>query len=134
MNDRKRQRLLDRIQRPSGTVGTDLPDEITVQGTTIDLTEFIFECKRLETIPETERERIEDVKAKLRRERLERKQRIARDDISEDEGTQLVRDIHGLDRALNALEGLDEPSIDEQIRRQKLEDARELRSLIDLGL
>ncbi|WP_226480906.1 DUF5788 family protein [Natrinema amylolyticum] len=131
MNDRKRQRLLDRIRRPSGTLGEDLPDEITVQGTAIDLTEFVFECKRLETISEDERNHIEETKRQLKRERLARKQRIARDDISEEEGDRLVRSIHGLDRALNALEGLDEPSVSEKIRQKKLEDARELQSLID---
>ncbi|ELZ20792.1 hypothetical protein C477_06061 [Haloterrigena salina JCM 13891] len=131
MNDRKRRQLLEKIRRPSGTLGTDLPAEITVQGTEIDLTEFVFECKRLETIPDEERDRIEEMKRKLRRERLARKQRLVREDISETEGERLVQTILGLDRALTALDGLDEPSIGEQIRRKKLEDARELLSLIN---
>lgn len=131
MNDRQRRRLLERIDRPSQTIGKDVPDELTVQGATIDLKAFVFECKRLETIPKHERERIERVKTDLRRERLERKQRIAREDLAAEEGERLVRSIHGIDRALNALEGLDSPSIGEQIRRKRLEDARELRSLLN---
>lgn len=131
MNDRQRRRLLERVDRPSQTIGKDVPDELTVQGTTIDLKAFVFECKRLETIPKHERERIETVKTDLRRERLERKQRIAREDLAVEEGERLVQSIHGIDRALNALEGLDSPSIGEQVRRKRLEDARELRSLLN---
>lgn len=130
MNERQRRQLLERTRRPSATLGGEIPEEITVQGTTVDLNQFVFECKRLETIPEDERERIEEVKTKLRRERLERKRRIERDEIRYEEGERLVRTIHGIDRALNALEGLDSPDIEEQIRRKKIEDARELLALL----
>ncbi len=105
-------------------------DELTVRGTTIDVQEFVFECKRLEAIPESEREAIEGMKTKLKRERLARKQRIEREEMTEEEGERLVRSIHGIDRALNALEGLDSPSIEEEMRLKKLKDARELLSLI----
>jgi hypothetical protein len=130
MNEQQRRELIGEIQRSTGTIGSDLPDELDVQGTTIDVREFVFECKRLDAIPEGERERIDDVKADLRRERLERKQRLEREDISVAEGEDLVESIHGLDRALNALDGLDEPDLGEQLRHEKLEDARELLSLM----
>ncbi len=70
------------------------------------------------------------MKTKLKRERLARKQRIEREEITEEEGERLVRSIHGIDRALTALEGLDTPNIEEEMRLKKLEDARELLSLI----
>jgi hypothetical protein len=111
-------------------VGREIPDELTVQGTTIDVKEFVFECKRLDAVPESERERVEAVKTELRRERLERKQRLEREDVTRQEGERLVESIHGIDRALNALEGLDAPSIGEDLRQKQLEDARELLSLI----
>ncbi|EFW93501.1 hypothetical protein ZOD2009_03782 [Haladaptatus paucihalophilus DX253] len=130
MNERQRQRLLDRIQRPSATVGKQMVDELTIQGTTIDVQEFVFECKRLEAIPESERDAIEEMKTKLKRERLARKQRIDRGEIAVEEGERLVRSIHGIDRALTALEGLDSPNIEEEVRLKKLKDARELISLI----
>ena len=130
MNERQRRHLLERTRRPSAILGEEIPDEITVQGTTIDLKAFVFECKQLETIPDEEHERIEEVKTKLRRERLERKRRIERDEITHEEGERLVRSIHGIDRALNALEGLDSPGIEEQIRQKKIEDARELLALL----
>ncbi|KZN25332.1 hypothetical protein A4G99_02170 [Haladaptatus sp. R4] len=133
MNERQRERLLDEVDRPSGTIGKRIPEKITIQGTTVDLNAFVFECKRLETIPDGERDRIEEVKRQLKRERLERKHRIERDDISYVEGEQLVESIRGIDRAYNALEGLDSPSIGEQMRRKKLDDARELMTLVRLG-
>ena len=107
-----------------------MPDELAVQGTTIDVKEFVFECKRLDTVPDSERERVEEVKTMLRRERLERKQRVEREDITHEEGERLVESIHGIDRALNALEGLETPDIGEELRQKKLEGARELLSLI----
>lgn len=131
IGERKRQRLLDKSRRQSGTIGVELPDTVTVQGTEVDLTEFVFECQRLEAIPEDERERIETVKNRLRRERLARRQRIAEDDITEEEGERLVDSIRGLDRAITALEGLDEPSYTEQLRRKQIEDAEKLLSLIE---
>lgn len=130
MNEQERDRLLDRVHRPSGTLGREIPDEITIQGSSIDVKAFVFECNRLETIPEDTREEVDELKTELRRERLERKQRIARDDISYEEGERLVASIRGIDRAINALEDLDAPDIGEQLRQKKMADARELLTLI----
>lgn len=131
MNERQRERLLDRIERPSRTIGEEIPEQLSVLGTTIDLKEFVFECNRLETIPEDEQDRIEEMKRDLRRERLARKHRIARDDISYEEGEQIARSIHGIDRAVNALESIDSPGIDEELRQKRIEDAKELLALLD---
>jgi len=131
MNERERQRLLDSTQRKSGTIGQQIPETVTVQGTEVELREFVFECKRLESIPDDERERIEEMKTALKRERLARKQRIADDDISYEAGERLVDVIRGLDRAINALEGLDSPSLSEELRRKQIRDAEKLLSLID---
>lgn len=131
MNERQRERLLDRIERPSRTIGEEIPEQLSVLGTTIDLKEFVFECNRLETIPEDEQDRIEEMKRDLRRERLARKHRIARDDISYEEGERIARSIHGIDRAVNALESIDSPGIDEELRQKRIEDAKELLALLD---
>jgi hypothetical protein len=120
VNDRQRERLLDRIRRPSSAVGAEMTDEITVEGRTVDLTALLFECDRLEA-----------AKAALRRERLDRKQRIARDEVDYEEAEQLVEGIRGIDRALTALEGLDESDIGEERRQKRLEDARELLALVE---
>ena len=131
MNERERQRLLDSTQRKSGTIGEEIPETVTVQGSEVDLREFVFECKHLEAVPDEERERIEEMEQKLKRERLARKQRIADDDITYEEGERLVDVIRGLDRAINALEGLDSPSLSEELRRKRIRDAEKLLSLVE---
>jgi hypothetical protein len=131
MNERERQRLLDSTQRKSGTIGEEIPETVTVQGNEVDLREFVFECKRLKAVPDEERERIEEMERKLKRERLARKQRIADDDITYEEGERLVDVIRGLDRAINALEGLDSPSLSEELRRKRIRDAEKLLSLVE---
>lgn len=133
MNDRERERLLDRVHQPSNSIGKSIPERLEVAETTIDLKEFVFECKRLDAVPEERREEIADVKRTLERERLQRKQQIADGDVSAETGEELVRSIHGVDRALNALEGLESPSIGEELREKKLEDARELLSLAEIS-
>ncbi|WP_323675422.1 DUF5788 family protein [Halorubellus sp. PRR65] len=133
MTERERRRLLSKLQRRSGMVGGDIPDELTVQGETVDVKAFVFECDDLDGIPESERERLESLKRALKRERLERKQRLEREALSVEEGEAIVREVRGIDRALNALEGLDAPGIEEQLRREELENAQELRALMDLA-
>ena len=48
-----------------------------------------------------------------------------------EEGERFVESIHGIDRALTALDGVDGPDIDEQVRQQRLSNARELVSLLE---
>lgn len=130
MNDEQRRRLLGKIRRPGSTIGESIPDEVALQGTTVDVKALVFECDDLAVVPPSKRDEIEDVKTALRRGRLERKQRIAEGDISYEDGERLVEELHGLDRAINALEELDEPDLGEKLRRKKLDDARELLSLV----
>ncbi len=106
MKQFERKQLLERIERESATVGASIPDQITVQGEEIDLREFVFEIRRRDTVPRGERERVENAKRNLRRERLQRKQRIEDGDITREEGERLAEAIIGLDRALNELENL----------------------------
>ncbi len=108
MREFERKQLLERIEREGATIGADIPDSITIQGDDIDLQEFVFEIRRRETVPSGERERVERAKKNLRRERLQRKQRIEdeEEEISFEEGEALAQSIIGIDRALNALEQL----------------------------
>lgn len=131
MDEYERKRLLARVERNSGTIGTELPETVTVQGTEIDLRELVFECKRLDAVTGEDRERLEATKRKLKRERLARKQRIADDEVTVEEGEQLVERIRGLDRAITALEGVDTPSYSETLRQKKEQDARRLLSLVE---
>ena len=106
MQEYERKRLLERVEREGATVGATIPETVEVQGETIDLQEFVFEVKRREGVPPGERDRVERAKRNLRRERLQRKQRIEDGDVTREEGERLVESIVGIDRALNALESL----------------------------
>jgi hypothetical protein len=120
----ERKQLLERIQREGATVGTTIPEQITVQGEEIDLQEFVFEIRRRDTVPPGERDRVEQAKRNLRRERLQRKQRLEDADISREEGERLAETIIGLDRALNELENLGPVDLEAEQQAQETADRK----------
>ena len=124
MEEYERKLLVERIGREGATVGVSIPDRITVQGRELDLREFVFEIKRRETVPPGERERVEEAKRNLRRERLQRKQRIEAGEISFEEGERLAESIVGIDRALEALESLGPSDVEAEAKRQKAMDQK----------
>ena len=124
MDEYERKLLVERIGREGATVGVSIPERITVQGQEIDLREFVFEIKRRETVPPGERERVEEAKRNLRRERLQRKQRIENDDIDFEEGERLAESIVGIDRALEALGSLGPSDVEGEAKRQETMDQK----------
>ena len=120
----QRKQLLERIGRDGATVGAEIPDEIEIQGETLDLHEFVFEIKRRETIPPGERDRVETAKRNLRRERTERVDRIENDAISYEEGSDLADAVIGIDRALNALDQLEPVDLEAEAERQAAADQK----------
>ena len=120
----ERKRLLERIEREGATVGADIPETISVQGEEIDLRSFVFEIKRRDTVPSGERERVAQAKKNLRRERLQRKQRLEAGDISAEEGRALATAIIGIDRALNALEQLGPANLEAEQQAQEAADTK----------
>lgn len=124
MKEYERKVLLERIDREAATVGTRIPDEIEIQGEAIELRSFVFEIKRRDSIPQGERERVERAKRNLRRERIERVERIEEGTISYEAGEELAASIIGIDRALEALEGLRAPSPEAEAERQAAADRK----------
>jgi len=124
VEDFEREMLLERIEREGATVGQAIPDEIEVQGDPIDLRAFVFEIRKRETVPPGERERVDRAKKNLRRERLQRKQRIEAGEIGFEEGEALARSIIGIDRALNALEQLGSVDLESEAERQETADRK----------
>jgi hypothetical protein len=120
----ERKQLLERIQREGATVGASIPETIEVQGETLDLREFVFEVKRLDRVPADMREEVAAAKKNLRRERLQRKQRIERDEVSREEAEALVDAIVGIDRALNALESLGPTDLEAEVETQEVMDQK----------
>lgn len=120
----ERKQLLERIEREAATVGASIPDEITIQGEEIDLQQFVFEIRRRDTIPPGERERVDRAKKNLRRERLQRKQRIEEGQITFEEGERIANAIIGIDRALTELESLDPTDLEREEQAQEAADRK----------
>ncbi|MFP8889408.1 DUF5788 family protein [Natrialbaceae archaeon A-CW2] len=130
----ERKQLLERIGREGATIGADIPDEIEVQGETIDLQEFVFEIKRRDTVPSGERERVEQAKRNLRRERVQRVERIEEGDIDREEGEALATSVIGIDRALNALESLGPTDLEREQQAQQTADKKRWMSFLKKAL
>ncbi|MFC5135750.1 MULTISPECIES: DUF5788 family protein [Haloferacaceae] len=124
MREYERKGLLERVEREAATVGAEIPEEIEVQDEPIDLRSFVFEIKRRETVPPGERDRVERAKRNLRRERLERLERIEEDEVSYERGEELAASIIGIDRALEALEGLNASDPETEAERQEAADRK----------
>ena len=118
----ERKRLLERIEREGATVGADIPEEIEIQGEEVALQEFVFEIGRRESVPAGER--VDRAKRNLRRERLQRKQRIEDGDIPYEEGSELASAIVGIDRALEALEQLGRVDIEREAQAKEAADQK----------
>ena len=134
MKEYERKGLLERVSREAATVGAEIPEEIEIQGESIDLQSFVFEIKRLETVPPGERDRVEQAKRNLRRERLERLELIEDNEVSYPEGEQLAASIIGIDRALEALEGLNAPDPETEAKRQEMADRKRWMSFLKKAL
>ncbi|AZQ13809.1 DUF5788 family protein [Halorubrum sp. PV6] len=134
MKKYERKGLLERVNREAATVGADIPEEIEVQGESIDLRSFVFEIKRRDTIPPGERDRVEQAKRNLRRERLARLEPIEENEVSYEEGEALAASIIGIDRALEALEGLDAADPETEAKRQEAADRKRWMSFLKKAL
>jgi hypothetical protein len=130
----ERKQLLERVEREGATVGADIPEAIDVQGESINLREFVFEIKRLDTVPEGELDRVDEAKKNLRRERLQRKQLLEEGDISREKGEELVGAIIGIDRALNALESLGPTDLERESKAKEAADQKRWMSFLKQAL
>jgi len=130
----ERKQLLERIEREGATVGASIPEEIEVQGETVALQEFVFETRKRETVPPGERERVDRAKKNLRRERLQRKQRLEDGTIPFEEGERLVEAVIGINRALNALEQLGPTDLEAEVEAKETADRKRWVSFLQQAL
>lgn len=134
MKSYERKQLLERIEQEGATVGAQIPDEIIVQGERLALREFVFETRSRESIPTGERERVEEAKRNLRRERGERRQRLEEGEISREEGESLTESIIGIDRALHALSDLGATDIEAEADASEVADQKRWLSFLKQAL
>jgi len=124
VHEYERKQLLERVEREGATVGATIPDTIEIDGESLDLSAFVFETRRQETIPADHRERVEAVKTKLRRERNRRIERLESGDVSYEQGEDLADSIVGIDRALEALESLESGDIEAEKQAARTADRK----------
>ena len=134
MKEYQRKQLLERVGREGAIVGASIPERIEIQGQDVDLQAFVFEIQRRETIPRGERDRVETAKKNLRRERLQRFQRLEEEDITYEEGQDLAAAIIGIDRALNALENLGPTDLERERQAQEAADRKRWMSFLKQAL
>ncbi len=130
----ERKQLLERIDRDGATVGRQIPAEIDVQGETVELRSFVFETKRLATIPSERRERIETLKVALRRERTERVERIETEALDFETADQLADSVIGIDRALSALSQLGPVDLAAEIAAKEAADSKRWQQFLKQAL
>ena len=124
MQEYERKQLLERVGRDGATVGASIPDRIEIQGEEVNLQEFVFEIKRRDTVPPGERERVDQAKRNLRRERRERLDVVETGEVSFEEGERLAESIIGIDRALDALEQLRPPDLEQKAKAEEAADRK----------
>ncbi|SFR43937.1 MULTISPECIES: DUF5788 family protein [Halorubrum] len=109
IGDDAREALLDRVNSPSATVGASVPDEVEIHGETVDLSAFIVESRKVDAVPPALDRKVTAARESLRAERERRVERLETEDIDRETGETLVEEAIGIDRALNALEGIRRP-------------------------
>lgn len=124
MKEHERKQLLERVEREGATVGSRIPERIELDGEPFDLRAFVFEVKRRDTVPSGDREQVEAVKKRLRRERLARLRTIEAGEVDYETGRELAESIHGIDRALNALGSLEPSDLEEEASAQQAADRK----------
>ncbi len=124
MDDPQRKQLLERVNREGATIGHRIPEQITIQGESVALRDFVFEVRQRESYPQSERERVKRATRNLRRGRKQRLETLEEDPISYEDGEQLVEEIIGIDRALNALGSLEATDIEAEAEQQEVADKR----------
>ncbi|WP_232700993.1 DUF5788 family protein [Halobacterium wangiae] len=134
MREYERKQLLERVDREGATIGASIPEEIDLQGESFALQPFVFEVKKHDSVPAALREEVEETKKLLRRERVQRRERLEEADITREDGEEIVAVLVGIDRALNALESLGRTSIEAEAKASERADQKRWYSFLKEAL
>ncbi|ELZ27888.1 DUF5788 family protein [Halorubrum distributum] len=107
--DDVREALLDRVTSQSATVGASVPDEVEVDGTALDLSAFIVESRKVDAVPPALDRKVTAARDALRAERERRLDRLETEPLDRETAETIAEEVIGIDRALNALEGIRRP-------------------------
>ena len=131
MDDAAREKLLDRVNRQSATIGASLPETVTVGDEELPLAEFVIETRKVPGVPPEHRDVLANAKQTLRSERASRLDRLESEPLDREEAETLADEIVGLDRALNALENIRQPNYGDTARTAAIEDHRRWATFLD---
>lgn len=131
MNDEERKQYLKEVKRKGSTIGAKLPEVIEVGGDELKLNEFLIETRKVEGVPPEAQETIAEAVRLLQDERKKRVERLENEAIDHETAAELVTEINGIDRALNALKNIRKPSYGEQSRKSTVEDYKKWFDLLD---
>jgi hypothetical protein len=131
MDDEDRREYIRRVQSEGSTVGAELPDTITVGGDELELAEFLIETRKIDRIPPEAKEKITDAKRVLKTERKRRFDRLETEHIDHETAEELVGEINGLDRALNALDTIRRPNYGDESQSAMIEDYKKWLGFLD---
>ncbi|WP_424014711.1 DUF5788 family protein [Halorubrum xinjiangense] len=109
IGDDEREALLDRVNSQGATVGARVPDEIEVDGSPLDLSAFIVETRKVDSVPPAINRKVTAARESLRSERARRLDRLETEPVDRETAEALAEEVIGIDRALNALEGIRRP-------------------------
>lgn len=118
MKEYEREALLDRADRDSVSVGTRIPRTVELDGDEFELADYVFEARA------GERDDIKEKKKLLRRRRNDLLDRIREEDLTYEEGEDVVERVAGIDRALNVLQGTGEGIEAEARAKEKADQKR----------
>ncbi|VTT87746.1 hypothetical protein DM2_1080 [Halorubrum sp. DM2] len=121
VTDAEREALLDRVNDQSATIGASVPDEVEIDGTAVDLSTFIVECRKVDAIPPAMERKVASTREALRAERERRVERLETDPIDRETAETLAEAVIGIDRALNALSTIRHPSFADEHHADRLD-------------
>ncbi|MEF8821579.1 MAG: DUF5788 family protein [Halovenus sp.] len=131
MDDEDRREYISQVQSEGSTVGVKIPETITVGGDELELAEFLIETRKIDRIPPEAKEKITEAKRVLKAERKRRFDRLENEPIDHETAEELVVEINGLDRALNALDTIRRPNYGDESRSAMIEDYKKWLGFLD---
>lgn len=119
MREYDRAVLLERVEREGATIGATIPSSLEVDGESVAVRATVLDLVGAEALSAADRERAGALARHLRRARRERHDRLRAGECDRETGEDLVAEIAGIDRAMNALAQLDAPGVAEQARHRE---------------
>ena len=131
IGDDVREALLDRVNSQSATIGASVPDQVEVHGEAVDLSAFIVETRKVDAVPPALDRKVTAARESLRTERERRIERLETEPIDRETAETLAEEVVGIDRALNALDGIRRPGFADEHHADTLESHERWLAFVD---